>query len=109
MTYTVRARGRGRAELPAYGLGDAEHQVEKEIHAAWPDARVDVAEVLRMEAAGRIVEEFAVSYRVEARLALEADSADAARREALRRLRAAFGGTRHRRMEWTEVECVSAG
>ena len=108
MTYTVRARGRGRVELPAYGLGDAEHQVEKELHASWPDARVDVAEVLRTEAAGRIVEEFAVSYRLEARVKLEAPSADEARREALRRLRAAFDGTRHRRIEWMEVECVSA-
>lgn len=104
MRYTVRVEGRGRVEVPAYGLADAEHQVEKEVLQALPEARVDVAEVLRTEAAGRIVEEFAVRYRVYAAPVVEADSADAARREVLRGLRAALEGTRHRRIEWTRVE-----
>lgn len=103
--FTVRASGRGRAELPAYGLADAEHQVEKEILRAWPEARVAVTDVGRGESAGRIVEEFVVAYRVDASLHLEADSPDDARREALRRLRSAFEGTRHRRIEWIKVEC----
>ncbi|MET0397796.1 MAG: hypothetical protein ABW277_13280 [Longimicrobiaceae bacterium] len=104
MRYTVRAEGRGRAELPAYGLADAEHQVEKEIVRALPVARVEVAEVQRTEAAGRIVEEFRVGYRVLVDVAVDADSADAARREALRRLRAALEGTRHRRIQWVKSD-----
>lgn len=104
MRYTVRAEGHGRAELPAYGLADAEHQVEKEIVRALPAARVEVAEVQRAEAAGRIVEEFRVGYRVRVDMAVDADSADAARREALRRLRAALEGTRHRRIQWTKTD-----
>lgn len=100
---TVRARGRGRVEVPAYGVADAEHQVEKEILRAWPDARVEVLEIGRA-GASRIVEEFAVAYRVEAVVRVEADAPDEARREALRRLRAAFEGTRHRHVEWTRVE-----
>lgn len=104
MRYTVRAEGRGRAELPAYGLADAEHQVEKEIVRVFPGARVDVAEVLRTEAAGRIVEEFRVRYRVVVSVEVEADSPDAARREALRELRGALEGTRHRRIEWVESD-----
>ncbi|HEV2146591.1 MAG TPA: hypothetical protein VGR37_04175 [Longimicrobiaceae bacterium] len=108
MRYAVRAEGRGRAEVPAYGLGDAEHQVEKELLRAWPDARVDVSEVRRVEAAGRIVEEFAVAYALTATVPVDAGTPDEARREALRRLREAFGATRHRRIEWVRTECVSA-
>lgn len=104
MRYTVRAEGRGRAELPAYGLADAEHQVEKEIVRVLPGARVDVAEVLRTEAAGRIVEEFRVRYRVVVSTEVEADSPDEARREALRELRGALEGTRHRRIEWVKSD-----
>jgi hypothetical protein len=105
MRYRVRAHGRGRAELPAYGLADAEHQVEKELLRAWPDARVDVSEVQRAEAAGRIVEEFVVAYAVTATVPVDAATPDEARREALRRLREAFDGTRHRRIEWVRTEC----
>lgn len=104
MRYTVRAEGRGRAELPAYGLADAEHQVEKEIVRVLPGARVDVAEVLRTEAAGRIVEEFRVRYRVVVSAQVEAGSPDEARREALRELRGALEGTRHRRIEWVRSD-----
>lgn len=106
--FTVRASGRGRVELPAYGLADAEHQVEKELLRAWPEARVEVTDVGRSEGAGRIVEEFVVAYRVDTTVHPEADTAEQARREALRRLRAAFEGGRHRRIEWIRVECVSA-
>lgn len=106
MRLAVRAEGRGRALLPAYGLADAEHQVEKEVLRALPEARVEVTEVLRAEDAGRIVEEFVVRYRVVATVAVEAGSPDEARREALRTLRAALAGTRHRRVEWVRAECV---
>jgi hypothetical protein len=102
--YTVRAEGRGRAELPAYGLADAEHQVEKEVVRALPGARVEVAEVQRTEEAGRIVEEFRVGYRVLVSVAVDADSVDGARREALRELRAALEGTRHRRIQWVKTD-----
>ncbi|MDP9349179.1 MAG: hypothetical protein M3P24_08570, partial [Gemmatimonadota bacterium] len=101
--WEVRARGRGRVEVPAYGVSDAEHQVEKEILRAWPESRVEVLEIARAGEA-RIVEEFRVSYRVEATVRLEAPSREEGRREALRRLRGAFEGTRHRRIEWTRVE-----
>ncbi|HEX2091673.1 MAG TPA: hypothetical protein VHG28_04690 [Longimicrobiaceae bacterium] len=106
--YTVRAEGRGRVELPAYGMADAEHQVEKELLRAWPDARTEVLEVIRAETAGRIVEEFRVAYRVSAAVSVEASSPDEAKREALRRLRAAFEGTRYRRIEWAKVEVSPA-
>lgn len=102
--HSVRAQGRGRAELPAYGVADAEHQVEKEILRAWPEARVEVTDIARAEGAGRIVEEFLVTYRVDAMVRVEADSLDEARREATRRLRAAFDGTRYRRIQWVRVE-----
>ena len=39
-------RGAGRVELAAYGLADAEHQVEKELRALWPDAVVELTTTL---------------------------------------------------------------
>ena len=101
--HAVRAHGRGRVEVPAYGLADAEHQVEKELLRAWPGARVEVLEITRAGEA-RIVEEFTVAYRVEATVQVEAPTPEEAWREALRRLREALGGTRFRRIEWTRVE-----
>ncbi|HWK88396.1 MAG TPA: hypothetical protein VNP72_00325 [Longimicrobium sp.] len=96
-------RGGGRVELAAYGLADAEHQVEKEIRALWPDAAVEVLEVSRAGGGGRIVEEFAVAYRVRATLAVDADTPADARRSALRTLRDRFEGSRYARIAWEVV------
>jgi ribonuclease I len=100
---SVHTSGRGRVSLPAYGVADAEHQVEKELSRAWPELRVDVVAISRA-GEGRIVEEFVVSYRVHATVRVEAESAESARRAALRRLRDAFNGTRHRRIQWDRVQ-----
>ena len=102
--HVVTVKGGGRVELPAYGIADAEHQVEKEIRAAWPDAAVDVLEVSRLAEAGRIVEEFAVRYRVRGALTVDAESPAEARRAALRQLRERFAGTRHARIAWDREE-----
>lgn len=96
-------RGHGRAELAAYGLADAEHQVEKELRAAWPEARVEVLEVSRAGAAGRIVEEFAVRFRISGTRHVRAATVEDARRTALRQLRVALTGTRYARLEWEVV------
>ncbi len=98
--HTVAVKGGGRVELPAYGLADAEHQVEKEIRAVWPEAVVDVLDVARTEDGGRIVEEFAVRYRVRGAVSVDAPNPDEARRAALRHLRERFAGTRHARIAW---------
>ena len=55
MEHAVAVRGTGRVELPAYGLADAEHQVEKELRALWPGATVEVTDVARTDPAARIV------------------------------------------------------
>ena len=99
MEHVVTVKGGGRVELAAYGLADAEHQVEKELRAAWPDARVDVLDVSRV-GGGRIVEEFAVRYRVHATVTVSASTTAEARRAALRVLRDRFAGTRHARIAW---------
>ncbi len=104
MTHTVRLRGAGRVELPAYGVADAEHQIEKEITRAWPEARVEVTEIGRAAHSGRIVEEFAVGYRVQGMLQVTASSASEARTLALRQLRQRFAPTRFGRMNWERVE-----
>jgi hypothetical protein len=102
--HRIAVRGTGRVELPGYGLADAEHQVEKEIRALWPDAAVDVLDVARADEASRIVEEFRVRYRVRAAVSVEADTAADARRSALRLLRERFAGSRYGRVAWEVVE-----
>ena len=94
------ARGTGRVDLAAYGLTDAEHQVEKEIRAVWPEAVVEVTGVERLDEVSRIVEEFRVSYRVRGVVAVDAEGADAARKAALRLLRDRFAGSRFARITW---------
>lgn len=84
-------------------MADAEHQTEKEIHRAWPDAQVQVRDVGRAAHAGRIVEEFAVVYRVEGTIRVTGDSPEEARALALRRLRQCFDGTRFQRVEWEQI------
>ena len=98
--YDVALKGGGRVELAAYGIADAEHQVEKELLAAWPGARVDVLEVSRAGAQGRIVEEFAVRYRVRGTVRADGETPAEARRAALRHLRERLAGTRHARIAW---------
>lgn len=104
MPHRIPVRGTGRVELPAYGLADAEHQVEKEIHALWPDATVDVLDVGRVDQRSRIVEEFRVHYRVRTAVEAEAESPAEARKTALRMLRERFAGSRYARVAWEVVE-----
>jgi hypothetical protein len=98
--HEVRIRGRGRVQLPAYGLADAEHRVEKEISRLLPTARVQVLDVARAEGGRRIVEEFTVSYRLDDTLRVEATSPDAARTAAFRRARDLIADSRYFRTEW---------
>jgi hypothetical protein len=100
MLHDVALRATGRAEVPAYGLADAEHQVEKEVRDAWPGATVEVLDVSRTGGTGRIVEEFAVRFRAQGTVPVEADSEEDARRAALRHLRAAFADTRYHRLDF---------
>ncbi len=93
-------RGSARVELAAYGVADAEHQVEKELRELWPEARVDLVDVARTLPEPRIVEEFAVRYRVGGIVVVEAESEADARRAAFRTLRERFAGTRHGSIAW---------
>lgn len=94
----VRVRGSGRVDVPAYGIADAEHVVEKEILRAWPEARVEILEVARAAGAGRIVEEFTVAYHIRATVAV--DEGTDARARAFRFARSRLEETRYRRTEW---------
>jgi hypothetical protein len=103
LEYAVAIRGSGRVELPAYGLADAEHQVEKELRALWPQALVDVTDVSRTDPAARIVEEFRVSYRVRGVVPAVAGTEADARKAALRAMRDRFIGSRFERITWEVV------
>lgn len=96
-------RGAGRVELAAYGLADAEHQVEKELRALWPDALAEVTDVGRSNASARIVEEFRVSYRLRGVVSAEGETEADARKAALRTLRDRFAGSRFERVTWEVV------
>lgn len=97
-------RGSGRVELAAYGLADAEHQVEKELRALWPDAAaIGVTEVARLDEAARIVEEFRVRYRVRGVVPVSAEKEEDARKAALRMMRDRFTGSRFERITWEMV------
>jgi hypothetical protein len=101
--HAVAVRGTGRVELPAYGLADAEHQVEKELRALWPEAAVDVTDVSRTDPAARIVEEFRVSYRVRGTVLAPGDTEAEARKTVLRVLRDRFTGSRFERITWDAI------
>jgi len=96
----VAVAGTARVELAAYGVADAEHQVERELRELWPEARVDLLEVARTLPEPRIVEEFAVRYRIRGTVPVDAESEADARRAAFRALRERFAGTRHDRIAW---------
>lgn len=102
--FEVAVKGGGRVELAAYGIADAEHQAEKELRAAWPEARVAVVEVSRSGDQPRIVDEFVVRYRLSGIVSVESDSADDARRAALRTLRERFAATRFAHVVWDPAE-----
>ena len=94
MRKTVTVRGRGRAEVAAYGVQDAEHLVEKELARLWPEARVEVLEI-RMGEAGRIVGEFVVTYRLTAAVEVEVEDEAEAPRHAYRHARGLLAGSRY--------------
>jgi len=108
LEHAISVRGSGRVELAAYGLADAEHQVEKELRALWPQAAVDVTDVGRADASARIVEEFRVSYRVRGVVPTVADTEADARKAALRALRDRFAGSRFERITWEVVPAPAA-
>lgn len=90
----VLVRGAGRTEVAAYGMADAEHQLEKEMQSLWPEARVRVDRIARAGGEPRIAEDFALEFRVVAQLEVEARSVADAPREAYRLVRERLRGTR---------------
>lgn len=106
MRLRVRVRGRGRVEIAAFGVADAEHQVEKELHRLWPEAQVRIGDISRAEG-GRIVEEFAVGYLLEGALEVTAPNPEEAPRAAFRQLRTLLAEGRYGRTEWEVVGIVN--
>jgi hypothetical protein len=99
--HEIEVRGIGRVELPAYGVADAEHRVEKEIRALLSDSRVEILRVERPVNSDRIVEEFTVGYRIVRQTKVEADTQEKARSAAFRESRARLAGSRYLRTEWS--------
>jgi hypothetical protein len=102
--YPVRVRGRGEVEVPAYGVADAEHLVEKEVGRLWPGARVQISSVARLPGGGRIVEQFSLVYLLEGVLEVEAESQPDAHRAAFRAAREKLASSRYLQTRWEAVE-----
>lgn len=96
----VALNGRGRVEVAAYGVADAEHLLERELERLWPEARVRVTDIERVGEEKRIAEEFRVSYQLECVVPVLASTAEGARREAFRRARERLAASRYWRTEW---------
>ena len=107
MKFSVAIAGRGRATVAAYGIADAEHQVEKELAGVWPSASIRIENIGRV-GAGRIVEEFQVDFTIRMTLHATGDDAEEAARTALRAARAAAGGTRYAKIEWAPPRVTRA-
>jgi hypothetical protein len=108
MRFAIGLRGKGRVDVAAYGIADAEHLVEKEISRLCEGARVEIDQVARHGQTSRIAEEFTVGYRIAVTISVEAASADAARADALRQTRQRFTGTRYHRIEWEKITVEAA-
>lgn len=93
--------GRGRVRVIAAGVADAERQVEREIVGAWPEARVLVRQIARLDAPERLVGEFEVGYEIRASLAVRGDNL---RRNAFRQARRKLVGTPYGGTEWSRGE-----
>jgi hypothetical protein len=102
-SFEILVEGRGSVVLPAFGLADAEHRVEKEIRQRLPDALVSIHSVERPPGTSHIVEEFSVSYGLRMRVPVDAADGDAAGPAAFRALRDRLEGTRYERTRWEQV------
>lgn len=109
--YRVILQGAGSADVQAYGVGDAEAQLEKELGRCLPGAHLHVRGIRRTADDSRIVEEFRIEYGVRVELASEGAGEDEARRAAFAAARAALLGSRFERLGWERgtVERVREG
>jgi hypothetical protein len=99
----VRVRGLGRVVVPAHGVADAEHLVEKELTRLWPQGRVRIERVARA-GGGRVVEEFAIDYRLEGEREVQVERPEDAPAAAFRELNGLLEGSRYQRIEWGNGE-----
>lgn len=95
----VRVRGRGRVIVPAYGIADAEHLVEKELARLCPDASVRIEEISRV-GPHRIVEEFDVAYMIDQVVGVAADSEKEGVAAAFKQARRRLEGSRYAGTRW---------
>lgn len=104
MRFLARVSGEGTAEIPAYGSADAEARLEKELSRALPSAVLRILTLRRVDPDPRIVEAFAVDYRLTADVWVEEEDLESARRAAFVAARRALEGTRFARIAWRKVE-----
>jgi hypothetical protein len=101
--FVVRLQGRGRIEVAAHGMADAEHLAETQLSRCWPAARLQVTQLRRAHEEPRIAEEFLVHYLLHASEVVEAPDAATARLTAFRQARERLEGTRFWEVGWTEA------
>ncbi|MBW3628393.1 MAG: hypothetical protein KY464_03765 [Gemmatimonadetes bacterium] len=103
MHRSIQIRGKGTVHVVAYGIADAEHLLEKELRALWPEARVRIIELRRAPSTPRIVEEFSLSYQLDAQLEVDGADEKAARSAAFRAAREKLAASRYAQTRWEGV------
>jgi hypothetical protein len=98
--YSATLHGTGFVEIPAYGVADAEARLEKELHRAAPNATIRIDEIRRPEDTTRIVETFAITFRLVLTIEIDVDDPRSAERAAFASGRAVLRGTRFERVAW---------
>ena len=103
MKQRMRVQGRGRITVTAHGVADAEHRAEVAAGRLWPEARLTVQGVDRLDAGDRLVSEYRVRYALVGELECAGESPEAQVREAFRQARRKLDGSELRSVEWLEA------
>jgi len=108
MKQRMRVQGRGRMEVVAHGVADAEHRAEVGVGRLWPEARITVQGVDRLGGDDRLVSEYAVRYGLTGELICTGESPEALTREAFRQARRKLDGSAFRTVEWMRATPLGA-
>jgi hypothetical protein len=103
MNQRMRVQGRGRMIVTAHGVADAEHRAEVAAGRLWPEARLSVMGVDRLEGDDRLVCEYGVRYGLVGDLMCAGETPEALVREAFRQARRKLEGSELRSVEWVRA------
>lgn len=108
MKQRMRVQGHGHMIVTAHGVADAEHRAEVGAGRLWPEARLTVQGVDRLDSGDRLVSEYRVRYALAGELACAGETPEARVREAFRQARRKLEGSDFRSVEWVRATPLGA-